>query len=50
MEWTVQKDSMLVRDILKCEPFKFKAGSKERGSARSQIAQNLNTYPGFTVS
>ena len=50
MEWIVQKDSMLVRDILICEPFKFKAGSKERGSARSQIAQNLNTYLGFTVS
>ena len=41
---------MLVREILLWEPFKFKASSKERGSARSQIAQNLNTYPGFTVS
>ena len=41
MEWTEQKYVMLVREILSCESFKFKAGSKERGSAWSQIAQNL---------
>ena len=41
---------MLVGEILLCEPFKFKAGSKERGSAWIQMAQNRNTHPGFTVS
>ena len=50
MEWTEQKDVMLAREILLCEPFKYRAGSKERGSAWSQIAGNLNTHPGFTVS
>jgi len=41
---------MLAGEILLCEPFKYRAGSKERGSAWSQIANNLNTHPGFTVS
>ena len=50
MEWTEQKDVMLAREILLCEPFKYRAGSKERGSVWSQIATNLNTHPGFTVS
>ena len=50
MEWTEQKDVILAREILLCEPFKYRAGSKERGSAWSQIANNLNTHPGFTVS
>ena len=51
MEWTQQKDVMLARGILLCEPFKYRAGSKERGSAWShKIASNLNTHPGFTVS
>lgn len=50
MEWTEQKDMMLAREILLCEPFKCRASSKERGSAWSQIANNLNTHPGFTVS
>ena len=50
MEWTEQKDVMLAREILLGEPFKYRAGSKERGSAWSQIANNLNTHPGFTVS
>ena len=50
MEWTEQKDVMLAREILLCEPFKYRAGSKERGSVWSQIATNLNTHSGFTVS
>ena len=50
MEWTEQKDVILAREILLCEPFKYRAGSKERGSVWSQIATNLNTHPGFTVS
>ena len=50
MGWTEQKDVMLAREILLGEPFKYRAGSKERGSVWSQIANNLNTHPGFTVS
>ena len=50
MEWTEQKDVMLAREILLGDPFKYRAGSKERGSAWSQIGNNLNTHPGFTVS
>ena len=50
MEWTEQKDVMLAREILLCEPFRHRAGSKERGSVWSQIATNLNSHPGFTVS
>lgn len=41
---------MLAREILLCEPFQHNVGSKERGSVWSQIATNLNTHPGFTVS
>lgn len=50
MEWTENKDLLLAREILLCEPFKHKVGSKERGSAWSQVANNLNTHPGFTVT
>jgi len=50
MGWTEQKDVMLAREILLCEPFQYRVGSKERGSVWSQIATNLNTHPGFTVS
>ena len=50
MEWTEQKDVMLAREILLCQPFQYRVGSKERGSVWSQIATNLNTHPGFTVS
>ena len=50
MEWTQQKDVMLAREMLLCEPFQYRVGSKECGSVWSQIATNLNTHPGFTVS
>ena len=50
MEWTEQKDVMLAREILLCEPFQYRVGSKERGSVWTQIATNLKTHPGFTVS
>ena len=50
MEWTEQKDVMLAREILLCEHFQYRVGSKERGSVWSQIATNLNTHPRFTVS
>jgi len=49
MEWTEQKDVMLAREILLCEPFRYRVGSKERGLVWSQIAVNRNTHPGFTV-
>ena len=41
---------MLAREILFCEPFQYRVGSKQRGSVWSQIATTLNTHPGFTVS
>ena len=42
---------MLAREILLFEPFQHRVqGSKDRGSVWSQIATNLNTHPGFTVS
>ena len=43
MDW--KKDLMLAREVLLCEPFKHKAGPKERESASawSQVANNLNT-------
>ena len=50
MEWTEQKDMMLAREVLLCEPFQYRVGSKERGSVWSQIVTNLNTHPRFTVS
>ena len=50
MEWTQQKDVMLAREMLLCEPFQYRVGSKECGSVWSQVATNLNTHPGFTVS
>ena len=50
MEWTEQKDMMVARQILLCEIFQYRFGSKERGSVWSQIATDVNTHPGFTVS
>ena len=50
MEWTEQKDVLLAQEVLLCEPFQHRVGSKERGSVWRQIATNLNTHPGFTVS
>ena len=50
MEWTEQKHVMVAQEILLCEPFKYRAGSRERGSVWSQIVTNLNTHPGFTAS
>ena len=42
MVWTDVKDELLCREILLCEPHKFKARTKERGNVWKIIANNLN--------
>ena len=42
MVWTDVKDKLLCREILLCEPYKFKARTKERGNVWKIIANNLN--------
>ena len=42
MVWTDVKDELLCREILLCEPSKFKARTKERGNVWKIIANNLN--------
>ena len=41
MVWTHVKDELLCREILLCEPYKFKARTKERGNVWKIIANNL---------
>ena len=42
MVWTDVKDELLCGEILLCEPYKFKARTKERGNVWKIIANNLN--------
>ena len=42
MVWTDVKDELPCREILLCEPYKFKARTKERGNVWKIIANNLN--------
>ena len=42
MMWTSNHDTLLCRDILIEEPFKFKLGTRERGQRWDKIASNLN--------
>ena len=42
MVWTDVKDELLCREILLCEPYKFKARTKERENVWKIIANNLN--------
>ena len=46
MVWTDVKDKLLCREILLCEPYKFKARTKERGNVWKIIANNLNIMAG----
>ena len=41
---------ILGREILVCEPYKFKEGSRERGQCWDMIAEHLNQFkdPTFT--
>ena len=50
MKWTTTHDVMLCREILVCEPYKFK-GSRERGQCWDMIAENFNQFkdPTFYV-
>ena len=52
MEWTHRHDSMLCREILASEPYKFKARTVERGKVWDEIAERLNNIkdPKFKVS
>ena len=51
MKWTTTHDVILCREILLCEPYKFKEGSRERGQCWDMIAEHLNEFkdPTFTV-
>ena len=42
MVWTDVKDELFCQEILLCEPYKFKARTKERGNVWKIIANNLN--------
>lgn len=50
MEWTDEKDLLLVQQVLLLEPFKHKPGSKDRGFLCTQVSKNLNSHPGFSVT
>ena len=49
--WTAEKDTLLLREILYVEPYKFKHGTKESGlpEAWSEEANGLNQHEGFKV-
>ena len=42
MAWTYEHDILLCREILVEEPFRFKAGTREKGQVWDKIANNLN--------
>lgn len=42
MEWSLEHDVILMREILFIEPYKFKKGSNERGRLWTQVAECLN--------
>ena len=43
MTWSVDHDVLLCREILVEEPFRFKAGTKERGQVWDKVANSLNS-------
>ena len=43
MNWTVEHDLLLCREILVEDPFKLRLGSRERGKCWDKIAENLNS-------
>ena len=43
--WKKVHDECLVNELLVVEPYNHKPGSKERGLAWKQIAENLNSIP-----
>ena len=42
MEWTQTHDTLLCREVLLEEPYKYKEGSNERGKKWTKIAEALN--------
>ena len=42
MEWTEIHDTLLCREVLLEEPYKYNKGSNERGKKWSEIAEALN--------
>lgn len=42
MEWTEMHDTLLCREVLLEEPYKFKKGSNERGKKWTELAEALN--------
>ena len=51
MKWTTTHDVILCEEILVCEPYKFKEGSRERGQCWDMFAEHLTQFkdPTFTV-
>ena len=43
MVWTKEKDELLYREVTLLEPYKFKARSRDRGSAWKDISEALNS-------
>ena len=43
--WKKVHDECLLTELLVVEPYNHKPGSKERGLAWKQIAENLNSIP-----
>ena len=41
MVWDEEKDDMLCREVLLCEPYQFKPRTRERGTAWKAISKNL---------
>ena len=52
MKWTDSHDTLLLRDILFFEPWKYRHGSMERGNVWESIAESLNQIksPSFKVN
>ena len=43
MIWNIEKDVILLREIIVTEPYKYKEKTKERGQIWQNISDNLNT-------
>ena len=50
MVWNTDKDILLCREMLVVEPYRYKEKTRERGVSWTQISDNLNLIPGFTVN
>ena len=46
MVWSTNHDVLLCREILITEPYRYKAGTRERGQAWDKVAQALNSIEG----